>query len=68
MFLRLQRAYYAWRLRLLEREILDVQADIFAAQVCKDYDGAAQNAIWLEELLNDKRRYEFRLARLPQPT
>lgn len=68
MLLRIKRAYYAWRLRLLQREILNTQAEIFAAEVCKDYDTAAEHALWLEGLLNDKRRFEFRLVRLPQPT
>jgi hypothetical protein len=68
MLLRIKRAYYAWRLRLVTREILDTRADIFAATVCKDYDAVAEHAIWLEQLLHDKRRFEFRLAQLPQPT
>lgn len=68
MLLRIKRAYYVWRLRLLQREILNTQAEIFAAEVCKDYYAIAHNTLWLEGLLNDKRRFEFRLARLPQPT
>jgi len=68
MLTRIKRAYYAWRLRLVTREILDTQADIFASQVCKDHDAACDHALWLEQLMHDKRRCEFRLAQLPQPT
>jgi hypothetical protein len=68
MFLRLQRAYYQWRINLLDAKIRGALREQVQAEFEHDALTAADCQIYLDRLYNDKRYFTYQLCRLPQPT